>query len=252
MIQYRTLAAYLAWLDLQSRFRRTRLGVLWVFIQVASFSIGAGFIWAAIFHLEPEEFVPFLAIGFALWGLFVGVFTEGSGAFVAAQGYIKQTSIPLEVYVLRTFLTQMLLFSISFSVSILILALVGKLVFINLVYSIPGFFILSLFSFCTIYSMAYIGVRYRDVQHALVGFFQLFFVLTPVIYPPEILIERGVGFAVYLNPFASLIDIIRTPLLHSKFADIQSYGASMLFILFICLLGIVSRYFLHRKVAYLL
>ncbi|MDQ6961078.1 MAG: ABC transporter permease [Mariprofundaceae bacterium] len=251
-MKYSELIWYLAKLDLQSRFRKSKLGILWVFIQVSSFSIGAGFIWAAIFNLDPVDFVPFLAIGFSLWGLFVGVCVEGSGTFIAAQGYIKQVTVPLKVYILRVFLTQSLLFLISFSVSILILILVGKFHFVNFLYAFPGFFILTLFSVSVVFLMAYIGIRFRDVQHALVGIFQLLFVLTPVIYPPSVLIERGLGFAIYLNPFASLIDIIRTPLLHSQFANLQSYYTSILTIFFVSLLGWAAYRVLHKKVVYLL
>ena len=75
--------------------------------------------------------------------------------------------------------------------------------------------------------MDYLGLRYRDFQHGLTGFFSLLFIVTPVIVPPEILIKKGISIVVYMNPFASLIEVVRHPIINAEFAELTHYGIAI-------------------------
>ena len=85
------------------RFRRSKLGILWLVFPSLAFAFGAGFIWANLFRQPPGEFIPFVALGFAIWGYLAGSLVEGGNVFVNAQGYIRQVPLPLGVFVYRTF-----------------------------------------------------------------------------------------------------------------------------------------------------
>lgn len=234
---------YLSKSDLKNRFRRSRLGILWPMLHQLAFSLGAGIIWAAVFHLEPGEFIPFLTLGFAIWGFIAGAMTEGCGAFVIAHGYLKQLPLPQSIFIFRTLLTQTIYLAIGMATALGVLFYFGQLSISGLVFGSPGLLILIAYAYGAIGTFAYLGLRYRDLQHGLAGIFSLLFVITPVIYPAEVLIKKGFGVVIYGNPFASLIEIVRHPILHGQFADSSHYLISSAF----TLLFIVFRFQLGSR-----
>jgi ABC-type polysaccharide/polyol phosphate export permease len=222
--------SYLSKSDVISRFRRSRLGLLWPILQQLSFSLGAGLIWAAVFNLKPEDFIPFLTLGFAIWGFIAAVMSEGCYCFVVAHGYLKQLPLSQSLFIFRTLYTQCIYLAIGFFTALALLLFFDKLTFIGLLISVPGLIILILYGYSAIGLMAYLGLRFRDLQHGLAGLFNLLFVVTPVIYPADVLIKKGFSVAIYGNPFASLIEVVRYPILNSEFADPIHYLISIIFV----------------------
>jgi ABC-type polysaccharide/polyol phosphate export permease len=62
-----------------------------------------------------------------------------------------------------------------------------------------------------------------------------------VLYSPAVLIKKGIGIVVYMNPLASLIEVIRYPLLNSGFAEIQHYLISIVFVSVMALLKLFLK-----------
>lgn len=227
---------YLSASDVKSRFRRSKVGILWPVLHQLAFSIGAGLIWAAVFHVRPEDFIPFLTLGFSIWGFIAASMVEGCSTFIVAHGYLKQLPLPQSIFIFRTILTQLIFLAIGFATALGVLLYFGKLTLIGLILGMPGVFILILYGYGAIGSLAYLGLRYRDLQHGLTGIFSLLFVVTPVIYPAEVLIKKGFAVAIYGNPFASLIEVVRFPILNGELADPIHYIVSSSFALVLVLL----------------
>ena len=242
-IKYFHIWTYLSISDVKNRFRRSKLGVLWPILHQLAFSIGAGIIWANVFHLDPAEFIPFLTLGFAIWGFISGSMTEGCSSLVVAHGYLKQLPLPQSIFIFRSLLTQLIFLIIGLVTAMGILLYFGKLTVIGVLLGIPGIFILIIYAYGAIGSLAYLGLRYRDLQHGLTGLFSLLFVVTPIIYPADVLIQKGLAFAVYANPFASLIEVVRLPILSGNLASLTHYLVSSLF----ALLFVVLRYQLGSR-----
>lgn len=228
--------SYLSKSDVINRFRRSKLGLLWPILQQLSFSLGAGLIWATVFNLKPVNFIPFLTLGFAIWAFIAAVMCEGCYTFVVAHGYLKQLPLAQSLFIFRTLYTQLIYLAIGFFTALSLLFFFGKLTYIGLLCSMPGICILILYGYSGIGLMAYLGLRYRDLQHGLAGLFNLLFVVTPVIYPADVLINKGFSVAIYGNPFASLIEVVRYPILNSEFADPIHYLTSAIFVLLLLFL----------------
>jgi len=222
---------YLSGSDVKNRFRRSKLGILWPVLHQLAFSLGAGIIWATVFNLSPAEFIPFLTLGFEICGFIAACMTEGCSSFIIAHGYLKQLPLPQSIFILRTLLTQLVFLAIGLGTALGVLLFFGKLTLIGLILSFPGMLILIVYGYGAIGSLAYLGLRYRDLQHGLTGLFSILFVVTPIIYPAEVLVKRGLSFAVYLNPFASLIEIIRFPILNGELAASTHYLVASFFAL---------------------
>ncbi|MGD9967837.1 MAG: ABC transporter permease [Hyphomonadaceae bacterium] len=249
-VRFFPLWSKLAYLDVGLRFRRSALGVLWLVIPSLAFAFGAGYVWAQLFHQPMEEFIPFIALGFAAWGYISGAFVEGASTFTNAQGYIRQVAIPLSVFVYRTSATQTLYFLIAFSVGLITVFVFRPFHPIGYLLATGGLLLTVVFGFAVVSVSAYLGARFRDFAPAMQSLFQLLFVLTPVIYPARILEERGLGLVAQLNPFAALIEIVRTPLVTGEAASPVYYVTAAAMTLGMILLGVLLHRLWSKKVVY--
>lgn len=241
---------YLAISDLKVRYSRTMLGFGWLLITFAVWAAGVGFVYARLFNLPASEFVPFLAIGFALWGFLTSSFVDSSNALLGAAGYIKQFNLPKQVYVLRTFVTQIISLGLSFIVCLIVLAVFGKLSFLGLFFAIPGIVILLGCALLHSFISSYLTPYLRDFPHAVGSLLSVIFFLTPIIFPVSMLKERGLDFIYKFNPFYYLIDAVRAPLIeHSWPAAGVLMGAISYFILLVVLARILCG-MLDRRLVY--
>lgn len=139
--------SYLSISDVKNRFRRSKLGILWPILQQLAFSIGAGVIWATVFHLKPEDFIPSLTLGFAIWGFIAASMTEGCSSFVIAHGYLKQLPLPQSIFIFRTLLTQFIFLAIGLGTALGVMLYFGKLTLIGLILGVPGILILIVYAY---------------------------------------------------------------------------------------------------------
>jgi ABC-type polysaccharide/polyol phosphate export permease len=241
---------YLCCQDLNSQFRRSKLGSLWLVINQLSFAFGAGFIWATVFGLDPFEFIPFIATGFAVWGFISSCFVDGCAAFIVSQGFIKQVALPLPIYVMRVVAASFIRLLIGLAVAAIIVLGFTTIDSFAVLYVIPGVLLVGLSGFFIALNLAYLGAKYRDLQHGLANLFQLLFVLTPVIYPPELLIQKGLWFAVYFNPLSSFIQVIRVPLVDQAMASNLDYLVMFLVLFLSIVCSHFSRKKFENKIAY--
>lgn len=222
---HREIWMFLAVQDIQSRFRRSYFGVLWMVAHQLTFALGGGLIWSAIFNLDPSAFIPSIAAGFAIWGFIASSFVEGSNSFIMSQGYIRQVSMPVQIFILRHWAASLVNLLVGTIVA-LCLAILFKGP--HVIFGLPALACGVVFlAFCMLTvnaTMSFLGVIYGDLTHALAGIFQMLFVVSPVIYPPQVLYDRGLGWFVALNPFTSMIEIVRVPILEQTFADPFNYG----------------------------
>ena len=226
-IKYFDLYYFLAKQDLQSRFRRSYLGIGWLVVQQLMFALVANIVWSRMFGVESGTFIPFLVVGIAIWGFIVASMVESCSIFIHARGYLKQFSLPQSVFIFRSLLTNAYYLMIGLITSLVVFIAFNKFSFFGILYAIPGLLILLVYFYAASGTMAYLGMRYRDFQHALTGLFALLFIVTPVIFPSEILIKKGISIVIYMNPFASLIEVVRHPIINAEFAELTQYGIAI-------------------------
>ena len=73
------LAWSLAWHDIVSRYRGSMLGPFWITLSMGLMVAGIGFLYANLFKVPVNEFIPYVALGIVFWGLMSNVIIEGCG-----------------------------------------------------------------------------------------------------------------------------------------------------------------------------
>jgi ABC-type polysaccharide/polyol phosphate export permease len=207
----------LGWRDLQTRFRRTKLGALWVPAGLAIFSLGLGSLYAHLLQVPLAGYIPYLVAGITTWNFLSGVINEGCATFTSNAAAIKEVPLPPLVYVLRTQWRNTLVLMLS-AITYIVAAISFSvpLSFRSLLV-IPALMVLELNAFWLILLCATVTVQYRDAAQVVSNMVRLLFFLTPVLW----LADQVSGIrALYvgMNPFYYLVDLLRAAMLGEQLA----------------------------------
>lgn len=232
--------AYLAYMDIAMRYKRSLLGPWWVTISIVLIVVVLSTIWPQLLSADFNFFVPYFAIGYILWFWFSNSITESATAMIEFEGIFKQSNIPLSSYLLRVSLRNFIIFLHNAVLIFVIVIFFNKDVGENfLLLSLPAILLIffSLNSISII--IAIFSLRFRDLTNIITTLMQLLFFVTPIIWHPSILEAGRKGFLVDYNLFYYWVDIIRQPLLGLKVHEnslIIVFLSTVFFLLFSCLL----------------
>jgi ABC-type polysaccharide/polyol phosphate export permease len=211
------LSAWRIWVllgtnDIRNRYRRSTLGPFWITASIAALVIGLGVLYSAIFNQPIHEYLPYVATGFVVWSLISGMITEGCTTFLEAEGYAKQLTLPLSVYVLKTLFRN--LFTFAHNLIIVPVVWLTFLVPIGWAFLlfIPGLFLVALNGFWMMLLIGTLSTRFRDLPQIVSSVMQVIFFLSPIMFRSDQLPTAG-RIAMQLNPFAALLALARDPLI---------------------------------------
>ena len=199
--------------DVRQRYRRSTLGPFWITVSLAVMVFALGLLYGQIFQQDLREYLPFIAIGFVVWGLISTLILKGCETFVAAEGMIRQLNAPLSIYAYRQVWSAL----ISLAHNIWIYFALAWWYDINfslrMLWAIPALLIILFNGFWVSILFGLLSARFRDVPLIIASIVQVVFFITPVIWRPEMLPGRAL--LLVLNPLYHMIEIIRAPLLGS-------------------------------------
>ncbi len=237
--------------DLNTRYRRSIVGIGWSLIQPIAMTIILCTVFHRLFGLDIKEFGPFLLAGLAFWGYFTNAAILGCQCFFQAEPYMRQYPAPPAIYPLRATLGSMFHLLMALGI-VLVLTWVLK-GFQNLpvlVSLVPTLFLLLVFGWSVATLSALANTHFPDSQHLIDLGLQVLFYMTPIIYPPEILQQKGLGWLIAFNPVASLLEIIREPMLHGKFPSFEAMGTAITMVSLAFCMASVALYKLQRQLVF--
>src|SRR3984893_9391901 len=91
----------MGWDDIRQRYRRSVIGPFWITLSMGIFILVLGVIYSRLFHTELRTFLPYLTVGYVVWGFMSAAANDSCIAFSDASRVIKQIKLPYSVYVLR-------------------------------------------------------------------------------------------------------------------------------------------------------
>lgn len=236
--------------DVRLRFRRSIIGPGWIFLNLTVMVLALGYIYGHLFGQDMHTFLPFLTAGLVIWGYLSASIGEGSQAFVASEGYIKQIGLPIYVYLFRFFVSITLTSAISFG-AFLVAALVFKVPMgAGTLWFLPGVGLMMVASFLLITILAHVNARFRDVGNLAGVLMQIGFFVTPVMFPPDLLLKSGRALIVQMNPLYHILEVVRHPLLEGHAAAAVNYAGSAVFILSLMVLALGVISFFGRRVVF--
>ena len=202
---------YLTRFDLKLRYRRTLLGPYWVVITTLVSIMALGFVFGAMFNHNQDNYFAYLASGVMIWQYITTTILGSAEVFNARNEMIKNLPQPIMSFVFRMVAFNFLILIHSLAVYLLFVIYYHLPVWLTLHWFIFG---LALLTFNLFWISTLIGIlctRYRDLIQLLGTVMSLMFIVTPIFWVKQVLIDRP--YVTMFNPFVHMIEIVRDPML---------------------------------------
>jgi lipopolysaccharide transport system permease protein len=198
--------------DIAARYRGSILGPFWITITSAIFVAGIALVYGGLMQVSVEKYVPWLAAGVTVWNLISGMMIEGGDAFIAGGTIIRQSSLPLPLFIWRVVFRVLLNFAHQVVVVFAIAVWFKFILHVNLLAFVAGLAALVFNMAWVAFLTAIISARFRDIQQIIAASMQLLFFVSPVIWIPKEM--SGIrGSLLQFNPFYHMLEVTRNPLI---------------------------------------
>lgn len=211
--RYRFFWGSLVRMDIRTRYRGSWLGAGWSLLHPLAMAAVMCVVLHNLFGVDIREYLPSVLAGIVVWQFGAVCTTGGCGALVQGESYIRQFPAPMGIYPLRTTLAAAFHLSIALSVVIVGNGIFNKFDPVSVLAAIPALALIVVVGWSLAVLASFANVYFPDSQHLSEVTLQLLYYITPVMYTPALLRDRGAGWLVDYNPLAALIDIVRAPVL---------------------------------------
>lgn len=210
-LSYWPLWIRLGWQDVMLRYRRSMIGPFWLTISMGIMVFSLGLIYGELFGMAVERYLPFLTIGFLVWGLISASFNEGCQTFIESDGIIRQIDLPLTLFPLRVIWRNLIIFLHNAAIYAVVVVVFDLSLGWSLLWAIPGLFLLLVNALWAATLLGVLSARFRDLPQIVANILQVAFFITPIIWMPQPSFKRPM--LIDANPFYHFIELLRAPLL---------------------------------------
>ncbi|MCF6178903.1 MAG: ABC transporter permease, partial [Geopsychrobacter sp.] len=187
---------------------------------------------------DKSAYAVYLMAGTAAWGLFSEIVTRSTNIFVEYANVMKKITFPricLPVIVGGSaLLNHVLLLLAIFIVFLFFGHIPGKAVLV-----LPlGIALITMFAFGVGVFLGIFNVFNRDVSQVLNVVLQIWFWLTPIVYPASVVPER-MQWALQVNPMAPLVMLYQRAMLYNQWPDWSSLILPVSVALLSCLVTLI-------------
>lgn len=231
----RFLVSQLARREVESQFRGSFLGWLWLFarplLQLSVYTFVFGVLWRRDALGEPMgAFALQLFCGLSIYNLFAQVLSRSAQCVAGKAGFVKQLVFPLEILPWVQLLAALLLslpwFVLLFAGLFIVHGALPLTAVLFPLWLVP----LVLFAAGFAWFFASLGVYLRDLKQLMPVILQMLFFTSPVFWQFSFLTGRKAQLIPYLrlNPLATIIEESRKLLIFGEMTDWRLWGISML------------------------
>jgi len=247
--EYRDLLYLLVQRDFLAKYKQTILGPLWFILQPLLTTAIFVLIFTRVAQL-PTDGIPaplFFLCGLVIWNYFAQSVSSGSATFTSnahifGKVYFPRLIVPAATVLsnLAAFALQLLPFVAMFAWYALFTPFAGELHLSWRMLYVPLLLAqTSLFAFGVSLWLSAASAKYRDLVHLNAFLLQLWMYATPVIYPLSKM-PKSLGWLVWLNPMAPLVEAFRIASLGRGTLDPATLLASACLTLFVTFTGIAA------------
>jgi len=213
----RDLVIELVLRDLNLRYKRSVLGILWSLVTPLAQLLVLRFVFTVVLPLNVPNYTAFLFTGILVWTWLQSSLDQAAGSIVDNRELVRLAGFPVAILPIVTVAANLAQFLFALPILVIFLWLGGGVPLTAAPLLLP---VLIAIQFLVILSIAYfvaaLQVTFRDVKHLLQIAIMLGFYLTPVFYE---LHQAPVKYAALyqVNPMVHLIGAYRAILLHGQF-----------------------------------
>ncbi|MCQ9618271.1 ABC transporter permease [Paenalcaligenes niemegkensis] len=230
----------LGWVEIRQRYARSKIGPFWLTISMAVLVTALGLVYGTLFKADLKDYLPMLAIGFVFWAFISTSINDGCNAYIAANAYIKQVPTPRGIFVFQTVWRNLIILAHNFVIVVLVLLIFKIDFWRHLPLFVLGFLLVVWNLLWLVTFLSLVCARFRDLPQIVASFIQVIFYITPILFKRDMLDKYPL--LIDLNPFAHLIEVVRSPLLGQQ-VPAESWWVCLV----MAVLGSLLALFMHGR-----
>lgn len=236
--------------DLKNKYRNSILGIGWSLLYPLGLVSIIGLVFSQIMGQPLKEFIPYLFSGLIPWMFLTQCADAGTMTFLNAEGYIKQTRIPIAIFPLRTALGAVIQLMISLSAFLIINLFIDINSFnYKMFLVIPALCIWLLFGIAVTMLSGLVNTYFRDFIHIQSLLMQGLFYATPIVFPAKLLQGGRFEWLYQWNPLFYILEIIRQPLL-GKYPSGLAWLVSCIVVFCMLISALIIMKHVGRKITF--
>lgn len=195
-------------------YRRTALGPLWQLVGPALFVAFLGLLYAEIGSVQPETFIPHLAVGLVVWTLISQFVIRSATIYQRNRAQILQGTMKLKEVILVESANNVLIFLHQLPIVVAVFIIYRVSLSADVVVSLVGLMAIIANGIWVTQVFGILGARYRDLPEVFQAVMRIAFLATPILWMPSST-GRGsiMGAFLLFNPFYHFVEVVRAPLL---------------------------------------
>ena len=217
--------------EIKSRYKQSIMGYFWVILNPFFQILIMSFVFSTIMRVPTAAnanipYIVFLYVGLLPWSLFANSLTSASGSIVSNAGLITKVYFPRTILPISTIFAKIIDFMFALTILIAFMIIYQVPINLNIIWVIPIFFIQQIFTLGLSLFLAAINLIYRDIQYLLSLIISLWFYLTPVIYPTDIVPDKY-KLIFKLNPMSVITNAYRQAILAGGVPNLNSLSIAL-------------------------
>ena len=215
---YRDLLFVLVAKEFKVRYKSTFLGYVWSILNPLAFAAVYFFVFkhALADRVKMEDYALYLILGLFPWQWFANSVNSSNQFFLSNDSLIKKVRFPRAFLVLAGVLNDLIHFAVSIPVIVAFMLYYHEYPSVAWIWWIPFLVgIQLLFTYSVALFLATCNLFFRDLDRLTAIFTLMWFFLTPVLYPIEIIPDQY-RWGLFANPMASLIVCWRSVFLEGR------------------------------------
>ena len=216
--RYRELLYFLAWRDVTIRYKQTVLGGLWAFIQPFIKLVVFSVIFGGLAKIDSEgyPYPIFVFAGLLPWQFFSESLSRSSSSVAGSANLITKVYFPRLIVPLSSAGACLVDFAISFAILFGLMLWYGVPITLSTLAIVPLVVLTILAALGAGILLSAFNVAYRDFQYLVPFGIQIWFFLTPVVYPVRAIPQKW-QWLLALNPMTGIVDAYRSAILGKPF-----------------------------------
>jgi ABC-2 type transport system permease protein len=187
----RELLVNLTLRDVRSRYKRTVLGNAWSLVNPLAAMLIYTVVFGFFLKIQPapgdpsglDVFALWLLCGLLPWTFLSNAMSAGMGALLFNANLVLKVYLPRSVLVASAVLALGVTFLIEMGVLSAVVLAFGSNVLLRLPLALFFMAVLAVFALGLGLALSVFNVYFRDTQHFVAIFMQIWFYLTPILYP---------------------------------------------------------------------
>jgi len=233
--------------EIRRRYRRSIIGPFWLTLTMGVTVMGLGLLYAKLFKIDLELYLPYLTVGFVIWGHIAPTTGESCSTFISAGTIIKQSTTPLSIHLMKIIATNTIVFFHNVVIFFIVAFLFNVHFGPSWMLALVALLIINVTLFGIGLFLAVVSTRFRDIPVIVNNVIMLAFFMTPILWQPTMLPDRTMFLRA--NPVYYLVELFRRPLL-GQTIDTGLWVGSIVVMCASLILGLASFLFFRRRIAY--